>query len=514
MQLAQDKIDQADLVTGILNATIHGVFALEAVRNEEGCIVDFRFLKVNDHFAAMLELQEAEIIGKSYLSILPHSSTNGLFDLKCKVVNEGKTVSTELYYESVDKWLHISISRLGTNGVVETVTDITATKRDKQEIERSAQKLNTIISTSQSGVHIFKPEYNSDGAIMDFRMVLVNQTVASYIGQTVNDLIGALASTYFPAYMQNGLFEIYRDVFLTGESKQFDFHYEDGYDVFFNLLVVKLGDELMVTLTDHTMLKRLQRELEASIAELKRSNASLEQFAHAASHDLQEPLRKIIVNSERLLHEFDADMNDNAYGIVERIRTAGKRMHRLVQDLLVFAEVGANKNRFETVNLDALVSEVVNDLEVAMTERDAAVHAEALGTLTGDPLHLQQLFQNLLSNSLKYSRLGVPPLIQLTATTMPGYQTGLPLADTELQQTFRVIQLQDNGQGFTDDEAQQIFKIFQRLPKHRQEYAGTGIGLAIVQRVVENHKGYITASGIEGSGATFKVYFPITLTPS
>ena len=102
----------------------------------------------------------------------------------------------------------------------------------------------------------------------------------------------------------------------------------------------------------------------------------------------------------------------------------------------------------------------------------------------------------------------MPPVIQISATTMPGAQVDLPLTDTERQQSFLVIQLQDNGQGFTDDEAKQIFKIFQRLPKHRQEYAGTGIGLAIVQRVVENHKGYITATGVEGSGATFTVYLP------
>src|SRR5688500_1045836 len=160
----------------------------------------------------------------------------------------------------------------------------------------------------------------------------------------------------------------------------------------------------MVTLTDHTQLKRLQRELEGTIAELKRSNASLEQFAHAASHDLQEPLRKIIVNSEKLLHEYSHNMDDNGYGILERIRTAGKRMHRLVKDLLVFAEVGANRHAFEEVNLDVLVSEVLNDLEVAITERDAQIDIAPLGNIMGDSIHLQQLFQNLISNALKYAK--------------------------------------------------------------------------------------------------------------
>ena len=508
----QENEQQVELVSGILNATVNGVFAMQAQYNDSGEIADFQFLKINKAFAHLLQKKPEDIIGKSYKTILPETVTNGLFDLKCDVVKWGKTIEKEIYYEGdgIDRWFNISISPLGKNGIVETFTDITESKKDKEDALRSAQRFHTVISTSQSGFHLFKPEYDEAGNIIDFRIIMVNQTIGDYIGQTTETLAGALASTYFPAYKSNGLFEIYRDTFLTGESRRFDFHYEDGYDVFFDLLVVKMDDELLVTLTDHTIPKRLQRELEASIAELKRSNASLEQFAHASSHDLQEPLRKIVVYTDKLMAEQADNLDDTSFGYLERIKTAGKRMHRLIQDLLVFAEVGANRNQFEEVDLNSLVNEVLTDLEVAIAERDAQVQVQKLGVIKGDSIHLQQLFQNLISNSLKYSRLGVTPQINITATLIAGADTGLELNDQEKQQQYNLIELTDNGQGFTNEEACQMFKIFQRLPRHRNEHNGTGIGLAIVQRVVQNHKGFITATGVPGEGATFKIYLPTT----
>jgi signal transduction histidine kinase len=152
---------------------------------------------------------------------------------------------------------------------------------------------------------------------------------------------------------------------------------------------------------------------------------------------------------------------------------------------------------------------VLTDLEVAIQERNALVHIGHLGTINGDSLHIQQLFQNLISNALKYSRHNVRPEISITAKETVGSKTGLALSEQEEQQFFYEITIKDNGQGFSNEEAVQIFKIFQRLPQHRNESMGTGIGLAIVQRVVENHKGYIVAEGVPGEGATFKVFLPV-----
>jgi PAS domain S-box-containing protein len=510
VQAKKDKEQQACFAASMLNATINGLFALEAVRNAQGQIIDFQFVKVNETFAQIIGKKEDEVIGKSYSMVLPLAKANGLFDLKCKVIETGETIVQEIYYEGdgIDRWYLIAITKLGENGIVETVTDITESKLDKEEVERIAKRFEVVISTSHHGIQTFKPVFNEQGEIIDFIMHIVNPTIGAYIGQPAEALVGQLASTYFPAYKTNGLFDIYKDCYENGTCSQFDFHYEDGYDVYFNLQVAKIDDEILVSLTDHTTLKRTQQELEASIAELKRSNASLEQFAHAASHDLQEPLRKIMLYTEKLQMNHSEELSDAAYGHVERIQTASKRMRRLIQDLLVFAEVGANRNAFEEVDLNQLVQDVVNDLEVAIAERDAIVSIEGLGKIHGDSLHLQQLFQNLISNSLKYSRLEVTPHITITSSMVTGKDSGFALTEHEAGKPFWLIQLKDNGQGFTQEQAKQIFKIFQRLPQHRTEYSGTGIGLAIVQRVVENHSGYIRAEGLPGIGATFKILLP------
>lgn len=393
-------------------------------------------------------------------------------------------------------------------------TEHLANKENKLELKETQQqlldsRLQVVFDTARAGMYTLIPVRDESGKIIDFRFGLVNQAVASYLGLMAEDLVGTLGSVHFPAYKSNGLFDRYVETMKTGNPAIFDLHYADGYDNYFTINVVKMGDELFGTFTDHSPLKRLQKELEASISELKRSNASLEQFAHAASHDLQEPLRKITLHATKLEEYYSDALNDEAFGHLERIKTASKRMQRLVKDLLVFAEVGANRPDFEDVSLNALLQEVVNDLEVAISEKDAVISVGDLGTIKGDSLHLQQLFQNLISNSIKYSRPEAAPHITITASLIQGKDIMITLGEYEKAKDFLQIQLSDNGQGFDQEQAQQIFKIFQRLPQHRNECAGTGIGLAIVQRVVENHNGYIKAEGIPGVGATFTILLPV-----
>ena len=386
-------------------------------------------------------------------------------------------------------------------------------KENKLEARNTHQqhldsRLQVVFDTARAGMYTLTPVRDVNGEIIDFRFGLVNQAVASYLGLMAEDLVGTLGSVHFPAYKTNGLFDRYIETIETGKPATFDLHYADGYDNYFTINVVKMGDELFGTFTDHSPLKRLQRELESSISELKRSNASLEQFAHAASHDLQEPLRKIALHANKLEEHHSDAFSDEAFEHLERIKTASKRMQRLVKDLLVFAEVGANRPDFEDIVLNDLLQEVINDLEVAISEKDAVISIGDLGKIKGDSLHLQQLFQNLISNALKYSRPEVAPHITISASLTKGKDTGINMGEYEKEKNFWQIKLKDNGQGFDQEQAKQIFKIFQRLPQHRNECAGTGIGLAIVQRVVENHNGYIEAEGIAGMGATFTILLP------
>ena len=445
------------------------------------------------------QLKNVYLSGKRISEHYANATTEQQFDLICSRAQGGVlAVVHEMPKSSLapDRQSGMSLTSLSK-------------KAQGQESLPYDSRIQTIFDTTHAGMYTLTPVRDEHGEIFDFRFGLVNQAVASYLGLQSEELAGTLGSVFFPAYKSNGLFDRYVETMKTGKPATFDLHYADGYDNFFTINIVKIGDELFGTFTDHSDLKRLQRQLENSISELRRSNTSLEQFAHAASHDLQEPLRKIAYYTARLEEQHGEELTDEAFGCVERIKTASKRMRRLIKDLLVFAEVGASRPAFEEVALNPLLQEVLNDLEVSISERDAVIEIGELGKIKGDALHLQQLFQNLISNSLKYSRIGVPPRITISATKLAGKDAGVDLGAYESEQDYLQIRLQDNGQGFSNEQAKQIFKIFQRLPQHRTEYSGTGIGLAIVQRVVENHKGYIKAEGVPGKGATFTILLPL-----
>ena len=509
VKVQEEQQRQVELIDSILDASINGVLALEAVYNESGHIIDFRFVKANTKVEQLLGKREEELIGKSYLSMLPPSKENGMFDMKRRVIETGEPIRTEFYYKGagIDGWFDISISRLGTNGVVETFTDITESKQDKDRLALSAQRFATVINTSKAGMHTLVPVKDENGEVVDFRFGIVNQTVAAYIGQTAEVLTGALASVYFPAYKTNGLFATYKDCYVNGTSHNFDFHYEDGYDVFFQIDVMNMGDEVLVTFTDHTALKRLQRELEMKVTELGRSNANLEEFANAASHDMKEPLRKIRTFADRLKHSLTPKMDVTETSLFERIEVATERMQLLLDDLLEFSHVSERPLETEAVDLNEKVKKVLTDLELPIEEKHAKVTMDPLPTIHGYRRQLQQLFQNLISNALKYSKKDVAPEISIRSRLVKGCEAGISLPATQADQLFHLIEVCDNGIGFEQQYAERIFDMFQRL-HGKMEYSGTGIGLSIARKVVDNHHGYIWATGRPGEGATFHVLLP------
>ena len=503
--LEQERLQQASLVDGILDASINGVFYCHAIRNASGEIVDLRFIKVNKGFERIIRKKAEEVVGKNYLTLFPYASKVGLFQLNCQVIETGKPERKEVYYDGdgLQAWFEISLVKLGADGLVVNFSDITTSKQNQNAMQQSEARLRDIINTSQSGMFTLTPIKEKDGTITDFCFGIVNQAVASYIGQTAEVLTGALGSTYFPAYKENGLFNIYVDTYRTGNVHQFDFHYEDGYDVYFNIHTVKTGDEVLVTFTDHTALKRLQLQLEQTIDDLQRSNANLQEFAYAASHDLQEPLRKIHFFAERLQSSIAPLLQEEDKRMFNRMESATQRMRVLIDDLLAYSKVSVPTPLQEDVALQEVVQDVLNDLEASINEKGATITTDALPVVKGDAVQLRQLFQNLLSNALKYTKQNTPPVVNIRYE-----RSVLKLNATE--QTFHCIAVTDNGIGFEQQYAERIFQVFQRL-HGKSEYPGTGVGLAIAQKVVINHHGILKAKSEPGNGATFSVYLPITV---
>lgn len=238
--------------------------------------------------------------------------------------------------------------------------------------------------------------------------------------------------------------------------------------------------------------KRAEDELHRSAADLARSNAELEQFAYVASHDLQEPLRKIQAFSDLLVKSCGESQSPEARDYVQRIQNAAGRMRALIQDLLMLSRVTSKARPFVRVDLAQVARDALADLEVPIGESNARVEIRELPKVHADASQMSQLFLNLLGNALKFRRDEEPPHIIVSAIT-DGEHVEIAVAD--------------NGIGFDERYADRIFKPFQRLHA-RDRYPGTGIGLAICKKIVERHGGELRVTSVKGKGTTFVVRLP------
>lgn len=241
---------------------------------------------------------------------------------------------------------------------------------------------------------------------------------------------------------------------------------------------------------------RNQLSLRKALYEKDKLIKELNDFSAIASHDLQEPLRKIICFGDRLKDEA-GNLSEKSNDYIDRMQKSASRMQILINDLLHLSEVTFRAIPFESVDLNQVAKEVLENLEFRMIETKGTVNLESLPTLQVDPVQMKQLFQNLIGNSLKYHRDGVPPVVNVE-----GKKTG---------DGFWEISFKDNGIGFDEKYTERIFKVFERL-HGRNAFSGTGMGLAICKKIIDRHCGTITAKGVVGEGATFFITFPDKLT--
>jgi light-regulated signal transduction histidine kinase (bacteriophytochrome) len=262
----------------------------------------------------------------------------------------------------------------------------------------------------------------------------------------------------------------------------------------------------VVLFKDITERKRAEETLARKAAELARSNAELEQFAYVASHDLQEPLRKILAFGDRLKGKLDAVQQVDGRDYLERMQSAAARMRTLIDDLLTFSRVISSNQPLVPVDLGQITKEVLTDLEVRIEKSKAKIELGQLPTIDADPLQMRQLLQNLISNSLKFQAPGAQPVVKIDARLVkrPFSCAKDPTPDDEVCE----LTVQDNGIGFEEQYVEKIFAVFQRL-HGRSEYEGTGVGLAVCRRITDRHGGTITALGKPGEGAVFTVTLPV-----
>lgn len=256
---------------------------------------------------------------------------------------------------------------------------------------------------------------------------------------------------------------------------------------------------------DITRLKVYEHSLESKIRELNRSNAELEEFAYIASHDMQEPLRKLITFSERLTTKFKDVLEGDGQLYLSRIVAATDNMRLLIDNLLDFSRISRTGEAFEQTDLENVLQKVLGDLELSIEEKQATVTASKLPVIEAQGPQMKQLFTNILSNALKFRKPSVQPSITITSEQLPADEVikhGL-----RTQTRYYKMQFTDNGIGFEQEYADRIFQIFQRL-HGKAEYPGSGIGLAICKKIVEYHNGLIYAQGQLDEGAIITVILP------
>jgi signal transduction histidine kinase len=265
--------------------------------------------------------------------------------------------------------------------------------------------------------------------------------------------------------------------------------------------------EIKDRIASEEKINELNKQLLQNINTLELTNKELDRFAFMASHDLQEPIRKIRIFSNRIAEKYYEAIGEDGKLYIDKMQLACSRMQNLIGDILAFSKISVTKDSLEHTDMNKLLDEVLNEMEIPVQEKKASVSVEKLPSIQVNPVLIKSLFQNLLSNSLKYSQEQLAPDIKIYGGIDKSYR----LNEQAETKTYCRIYVQDNGIGFEQQYAEQIFTMFTRLHVNT-EYAGTGIGLAICKKIVEEHSGYISAKSEINKGTLFIISLPVNAT--
>jgi PAS domain S-box-containing protein len=375
------------------------------------------------------------------------------------------------------------------------------------ELEKQSHLVDNILQNSSNGISVTEMVRDEKGEVIDAKTILANDGAIRNTGLSREVYLSKLATELDPNIISSPYGQSCIETLRTGVPFVIQYFLEIT-GRWLELTVSRMDeDHLIHIFTDVTSVKEAQIQLERTVEELKRSNANLEQFAYAASHDLKEPVRKITTFSNLLQADFSNKLSEKQLKLFQRMDSATERMSILIDDLLNYSHSTKGILNIEEIDLNKKVQRVLEDLELQVQEKQAEIIVDPLPAIKGNRRQIQQLFQNLLSNALKYSKAGVRPVIHISYKFTKGQETGAKLEGEERNHYYHVISVRDNGIGFEQEYAEEIFNIFTRLHS-RFEYAGSGVGLSIVRRVVENHKGFVYAESEPGKGSVFTIILP------
>ena len=364
----------------------------------------------------------------------------------------------------------------------------------ENELRESEEENRSMIISAMDGIISF----DEDGIVLS-----INPAAKKIFGCKVEDVLGKDIKILMPEVYEGEYADYFRassytdDKKITGPLQEVLGQRKDGSRFPLEISVSEVHREgqlvFVVIVRDISERKKSENELERYSYELKLSNEELEKFVYTASHDLQEPLRKVIIFGDRLKEACSGKLGDSEADCIHRMQKASFRMKDLITDLLEYSRLKFQDNKFEEVDLNILANEVIDDHETQILSSKGIVQFWNLPKVVGDKIQLRQLFQNLISNSLKYGRFDVPPQISIQHRFN--------------DQGYCEIYFSDNGIGFDEKYANKIFEPFQRLSPNK-DIDGTGMGMFICRKIVERHHGTIDVKSIPNEGTTFIVSLP------
>jgi len=546
--LARQKVEESELF--VRNVIDHSPVAKVVFTGPEMLIS-----VVNQNMLAMLGRDES-IIGKPFMEAIPELKATPLSERLMHVYTTGETyyqpeeridlikfgMPNTGYYNYVYKALRNTAGDI--YGIITTATDVTEQVKTRQKIKESEASLQTAIELAELGtwqidvvtgsimcsdrlqgwLGVQQSHLNAEAALLihtkdreRIRIALINAVKKGSSGHLdeVCTIINAHTGQQriIHASGQTSFDTAGNAICISGTAQDVTIQMELQL-VLENQVQIRteelaaINEELTST---NEELAATNEELTESTAMLVRSNENLQNFAHVASHDLQEPLRKIQQYGNLLETKHD-NLDGQQLDYLKRMQSAANRMSLLIRDLLDFSRIDTKRQELGLVDLREVLESVITNLELVIAESGAQVQIGKMPPIKGEPTQLGQLLENLISNAIKFSRIdamGTPKIPEVSVNYAHIKSSDLPLSVSPIRSAafYHRINVTDNGIGFDEKFLDRIFQVFQRL--HNQKvYVGTGIGLAICEKVVTNHGGAITATSQPGEGATFWVYFP------
>lgn len=496
-------------LNNILESTSNTVSHLKTERDAQGNIIDFIYLFANKEIESLTGMSVSAVLGKSITEVFPFIHENGLYDLLIKCANNGTIEIHEAQNVLKGKsvWIHSTINKLN-NGITVTsydTTDIVLSKLSLLKLNEQLLFQNSILKDAEAVAKIgsYRWDFQSNKTILSDNFYrLLDCEVGEFIASPENyrAFVHPADLPFYEENMRSSLIHKKVNKFtyrIIDKSKTIKYFQHSGHVV---------QNEFQGVVKDITKELRNEQSLKDKNMELMHFNNELESFNQVVSHDLQEPLRKIQIFISRIMEGDLENVSEKNIDYLGKINSSANRMQILIKNLLAYSRLNKEKKEFSTVDLKEILEKVREDFEAPIKEKNVLLSIEDLPKLQAVPFQMEQLFINLVSNSIKYASVIERPKITISCKKMRRKE--ISEAFNKKAPFYYCISFKDNGIGFDPTNSKKIFGLFQRLHQ-KEEYSGTGIGLAICKKIVDNHHGHITADSMVNKGSTFKIYLPI-----